>query len=81
MRKFDTKVQLLKYKVLREVARYAWSDQLLEKIVDIPGVIVPARKSDRQMPPMSLISPIYTVNLPPYSPRLRMQAAAIMAPM
>ena len=41
MRKFDTKVQLLKYKVLREVARYAWSDQLLEKIVDIPGVIVP----------------------------------------
>lgn len=45
MRKFDTKVQLLKYKVLREVARYAWSDQLLEKIVDIPGVIVPGSEA------------------------------------
>ena len=26
MRKFDTKVQYLKYKVLREIARHAWSD-------------------------------------------------------
>ena len=26
MQKFDTKVQLLKYKVLREVARHAWND-------------------------------------------------------
>ena len=26
MRKFDTKVQYLKYKVLREVARRAWND-------------------------------------------------------
>ena len=26
MRKFDTKVQYLKYKVLREVAKQAWAD-------------------------------------------------------
>ena len=31
MRKFDTKVQYLKYKVLREVARQAWNDTLLDK--------------------------------------------------
>ena len=30
MRKFDTKVQHLKYKVLREVARLAWNDKLLD---------------------------------------------------
>ncbi len=41
MRKFDTKVQHLKYKVLREVARVAWQDQLLEKMPDIPKIIVP----------------------------------------
>ena len=33
MRKFDTKVQHLKYKVLREVARLAWEDKLLENII------------------------------------------------
>lgn len=42
MRKFDTKVQHLKYKVLREVARLAWNDQLLEHVTDIPKMIVPA---------------------------------------
>ncbi len=41
MRKFDTKVQHLKYKVLREVARQAFDDKLLEKITDIPKMIVP----------------------------------------
>ena len=40
MRKFDTKVQYLKYKVLREVARHAWNDTLLEKVFDIPKMIV-----------------------------------------
>lgn len=40
MRKFDTKVQHLKYKVLREVARLAWNDTLLEHITDIPKTIV-----------------------------------------
>ncbi len=43
MRKFDTKVQHLKYKVLREVARQAWNETLLEKLVDIPKIIVPGK--------------------------------------
>ncbi|MGN1080692.1 MAG: 4Fe-4S dicluster domain-containing protein [Acutalibacteraceae bacterium] len=43
MRKFDTKVQHLKYKVLRDVAKYAWKDQLQEHIVDIPKDIVPGK--------------------------------------
>ena len=42
-RKFDTKVQLLKYKVLKEVARLAWEDALLENIMDIPKTIVPGK--------------------------------------
>ncbi|MEE1026498.1 MAG: 4Fe-4S dicluster domain-containing protein [Acutalibacteraceae bacterium] len=41
MRKFDTKVQHLKYKVLREVARLAWNDTLLENIMEIPKTLVP----------------------------------------
>ena len=41
MRKFDTKVQHLKYKVLREVARLAWNDALLDHVLDIPKTIVP----------------------------------------
>ncbi len=40
-RKFDTKVQHLKYKVLREVARCAWNDTLLERVTDIPEKIAP----------------------------------------
>lgn len=44
MRKFDTKVQYLKYKVLREVARQAWNDTLLENILDIPKIIVPGKE-------------------------------------
>lgn len=43
VRKFDTKVQYLKYKVLREVARHAWDDTLLEKVLDIPKMIVPGK--------------------------------------
>ncbi len=45
MRKFDTKVQYLKYKVLREVAREAWNDTLLEKVLEIPTTIVPGKTS------------------------------------
>jgi [FeFe] hydrogenase (group B1/B3) len=45
MRKFDTKVQHLKYKVLREVARYAWDDTLLENVLKIPEMIVPGKTS------------------------------------
>ena len=43
MRKFDTKVQHLKYKVLREVARNAWNDTLYENLLDIPAQIAPGR--------------------------------------
>ncbi len=45
MRKFDTKVQYLKYKVLREVARQAWDDTLLQNVLDIPKIIVPGKTS------------------------------------
>ncbi len=41
MRKFDTKVQHLKYKVLREVAREAWADTLYDNLLDIPKNIMP----------------------------------------
>ncbi|MBP3320848.1 MAG: 4Fe-4S dicluster domain-containing protein [Clostridia bacterium] len=44
MRKFDTKVQHLKYKVLREVARLAWNDTLLENVMDVPKTIVPGNE-------------------------------------
>ena len=43
IRKFDTKVQHLKYKVLREVARHAWNDTLLENVMEIPKAIVPGK--------------------------------------
>lgn len=43
MNTFDTKVQYLKYRVLREVAKHAWKDDLWETIIDIPKEIVPGR--------------------------------------
>ncbi|MBR5900290.1 MAG: 4Fe-4S dicluster domain-containing protein [Clostridia bacterium] len=43
MKKFDTKVQSLKYKVLREVARHAWEDKLDESLLDIPKIIIPTQ--------------------------------------
>ena len=43
MKKFDTKVQHLKYKVLREVAREAWAGRLPETAIDIPKTIVPGK--------------------------------------
>ena len=45
MRKFDTKVQYLKYKVLRQVAHEAWNDTLLQNLIDIPQKIVPGKQS------------------------------------
>ena len=45
MRKFDTKIQYLKYKVLREVANRAWNDTLLPTLLDIPQAIVPGKTS------------------------------------
>lgn len=41
IRKFDTKIQYLNYKVIREVARKAWDRKLMEGMVDIPKIIVP----------------------------------------
>lgn len=38
---FDTKVQHLKYRVLRETARLAWGGELNEKLMDVPDIIVP----------------------------------------
>lgn len=43
MRKFDTKVQHLKYKVLREVAREAWKGTLLDNVLNIPKTIAPGK--------------------------------------
>lgn len=43
MRKFDTKVQHLKYKVLREVAKEAWNGTLLDNVLRIPYTIVPGK--------------------------------------
>ncbi|MBQ1934757.1 MAG: 4Fe-4S dicluster domain-containing protein [Clostridia bacterium] len=45
MRKFDTKVQHAKYKVLREVARLAWEDKLLDKVLDIPAMLAPGKEA------------------------------------
>ena len=45
LRKFDTKVQHLKYKVLREVARHAWQGTLLDNLLDIPQEIIPGKTS------------------------------------
>ena len=42
-KKFDTRVQHLKYKVLREVARKAWAGTLYEEAIDIPKIIVPGK--------------------------------------
>lgn len=44
-RKFDTRIQYLNYKVIREVARKAWDKKLMEGMVDIPKIIVPGKES------------------------------------
>lgn len=43
MKTFDTKVQFLKYSVLKEVAKYAWENTLLENIINIPNIIIPGK--------------------------------------
>lgn len=45
MRLFDTKVQLLKYKVLRGVAKRAWEDHLESSYYEIPLEIVPGKEA------------------------------------
>ncbi len=44
MRKFDTKVQHLKYKVLRAVASLAWDDTLYDNLLDISKKIIPGNE-------------------------------------
>ena len=44
MQIFDTKVQLLKYSVLKEVAKYAYEDRLIDSYNEIPKTIVPGPK-------------------------------------
>lgn len=44
MIKFDTKVQYLKYRVLREVAKHSYEDKLLECYNDISKEIIPGPK-------------------------------------
>ena len=44
MRKFDTRIQDLKYRVLKETARMAWNDNLIEGIMHIPDILVPGKK-------------------------------------
>ena len=44
-RKFDTMVQQLKYSALRQVARFAWEDRILEKALDIPKMIIRGKEA------------------------------------
>ena len=46
MKLFDTYVQKLKYKVLREVARHDYEGRLQDSYLDIPKMISPGPKSD-----------------------------------
>lgn len=43
MNKFETKIQDLKYQVLKEVAYQAWKGDLVENVLDIPKKIVPGK--------------------------------------
>ena len=46
MQLFDTYVQKLKYKVLREVARHDYNGSLQDSFLDIPKLIAPGPKSE-----------------------------------
>lgn len=43
MKKFDTKVQYIKYQVLREVARHAWNNTLWQAAPLIPKTLIPGK--------------------------------------
>ena len=45
LRKFDTKVQHLKYKVIREVARLAWDERLEREVLSVAGKIIPGKEA------------------------------------
>ena len=40
---FETRIQYLKYQVLKEVAREAWEENLVENVLDIPKKILPGK--------------------------------------
>ena len=40
MKKFDTRVQEIKYRVLKEMAKLAWEDKLNENLLSIPEKII-----------------------------------------
>lgn len=44
MRKFETKIEYLRYQVLLEVAKHAWNENLVENVIDIPKKIIPSKK-------------------------------------
>ena len=41
--RFETSVQYIKYKVLREIARKAWDGTLYDELMDIPKIIIPGK--------------------------------------
>ncbi len=41
--RFETRIQYLKYQVLREVAKEAWEQNLVENVLDIPKKILPGK--------------------------------------
>lgn len=43
MRKFETRIQDLKFQVLKEVAKEAWTGYLVENVLDIPKTILPGK--------------------------------------
>lgn len=48
VKKFDTKIQHLKYKVLRETARLAWSNELEANLDKLPSLIIKDDTDTRQ---------------------------------
>ena len=44
MPKFDTRVQELRYRVLKEIAKHIYNDDLNQYFYDIPKAIVPGPK-------------------------------------
>jgi len=43
MSTFETRIQYLKYQVLKEVAKEAWDQNLVENVLDIPKKIIPGK--------------------------------------
>ncbi|MBQ3412711.1 MAG: 4Fe-4S dicluster domain-containing protein [Oscillospiraceae bacterium] len=43
MSNFETRIQYLKYQVLKEVAKEAWEQNLVENVLDIPKKIIPGK--------------------------------------